>query len=150
MAKLGTFRKKLEAKRIVRYWEDSNELAEAVKDSVNDIVRRRPGVGWVRGDQALDPKVYKDLEQLRRENERLAKRIQEIEGGEVRFPEELSHGDDVLTLEYQVYQKNRSSPYSGGGKYLGIRKYDVTWNNLFIALANSLYGEHSEYQSKIE
>jgi hypothetical protein len=105
MAKLLAFRQKLEEKRIVRYWESTDEVVSGVKDSINDIVRRRPGTGWIRGDQALDPKVYKDLEEARREVESLSRKLQEYEGTDLQFPEHLSHGEDTITLTYDVYQK---------------------------------------------
>ena len=66
--KLNEFIERLEAKRIVKYWLDNSDLLMAVKDSVHDITRRKPGLGWVRGDQAIDPKIYQEVEILRKEN----------------------------------------------------------------------------------
>jgi hypothetical protein len=49
--KLDTFKKKLEEKRIVKYWDGPDQLVSDIKDSIHDIVRRRPGIGWIRGNQ---------------------------------------------------------------------------------------------------
>ncbi len=62
-ANLRKFREKLERRKIINYWDTVDELASVVKESINDIARRKPGIGWVRGDKALDPNLYKELVQ---------------------------------------------------------------------------------------
>jgi hypothetical protein len=79
--KLKAFRKKLEERRIVKYWEDGNQLVNGIKDSIHDIVRRRPGLGWIRGNQALDPTIYKELEDVRRQNKELQEKIGKFGNG---------------------------------------------------------------------
>jgi hypothetical protein len=93
MRKLSEFRAELELKRIVKHWLTVDELVTQVKDSVNDMVRRRPAIGWIRGDQAFDPEIYKERDQLRRENEDL-KRL--LYSDEVYFPENAVQGNDLL------------------------------------------------------
>src|SRR5215217_2911767 len=67
----GRFRSRLEERRIVRHWDKIDELIHSVKDSINDFARRRPGIGWIRGDQAFDPKILQELEKLTVENKEL-------------------------------------------------------------------------------
>jgi hypothetical protein len=78
LRKLSAFRGELELKRIVKYWLSIDELVMSVKDSVNDLVRRRPATGWVRGDQALDPDVYRERDQLRKEVDSLKQRLENL------------------------------------------------------------------------
>ena len=75
-AKLKDFLQKLQARRNVKYWDNKVDLTASIKDSVNDLIRRKPGVGWIRGDQAIDPKIVNDLERLRRENLDLAQKLE--------------------------------------------------------------------------
>jgi hypothetical protein len=78
------------------------QLANDIKDSINDIVRRRPGIGWIRGDQALNPKVYKELEDERRQNKELREKLDMIGKAEIVFPSHLEHGSDIFEIEYSV------------------------------------------------
>jgi hypothetical protein len=100
--KLDAFKKQLEAKRIVKYWGDADQLVNDIKDSVNDIVRRRPGVGWIRGNQALDPTVYRELEEMRRQNKELQEKLDKFGKEDIVFPSHLSHGSDLFELKYMV------------------------------------------------
>lgn len=106
--KLKAFKTKLEAKRIVKYWEDQSQLVNDIKDTIHDIVRRRPGVGWIRGDQALDPKVYKDLEEERRQNKELREELGKFVNGNIIFPSDLSHGKDLFEIKYTVLRDDGS------------------------------------------
>ncbi len=78
MDKLKEFIIDLKSRRIVKYWNNADDLVAAVKDSLHALVRRKPGVGWVRGDQAVDPAFYKELENLRNENKILHGNLMEI------------------------------------------------------------------------
>ena len=40
--KLSAFKNKLQEKRIVKYWENEDQLVNDIKDSIRDIERRRP------------------------------------------------------------------------------------------------------------
>ena len=136
--KLNAFKKKLEEKRIVRYWEDSSQLGNDIKDSIHDIVRRRPGVGWIRGDQALDPTVYKELEAERRQNKELREKLEGIGKAEIVFPSHVEHGNDIFELEYIVMHGISSDQTK-------IQTLKISWEELFIELGKFIYGEQDEH-----
>jgi Domain of unknown function (DUF4062) len=115
--KLNAFKKKLEERRIVKYWKDSSELVNDIKDSIHDSVRRRPGIGWIRGDQAFDPKVYKDLEDERRQNKELREKLDDIGKDDLAFPSHLLHGSDLFEIEYTVSQQSDSTKVVDSGHY---------------------------------
>jgi Domain of unknown function (DUF4062) len=100
--KINAFKRRLEERRIVKYWENSSQLVSDIKDSIHDIERRRPGVGWIRGDQALDPKVYKELEEVRRQNKELREKLDTIGNEDIVFPSHLLHGSDLFEIKYKV------------------------------------------------
>ena len=78
-ARLNQFIFDLESKKIVKYWKGQEDLTQVIKDSIFDITRRRPGVGWIRGDQAIDPKVINELEALRQERNELRQELDDTQ-----------------------------------------------------------------------
>jgi hypothetical protein len=142
MEKLITFRAELEAKRIVKYWIAEAELVNQVKDSVNSIVRRKPAVGWIRGDQALDPAVYKELELLRKENEQLKHKLAEAIS-EIGFPEDISQGDDSVTIEFDLWEHKVVNREMIKTRIIE-NNVDTTWRKLLDVLGDDLYKGLSE------
>jgi hypothetical protein len=139
--KLNAFKKKLEERRIVKYWEDDSQFD--IKDSIHDIVRRRPGVGWIRGDQALDPKVYKDLEDERRQNKELREKLDIIGKEDVVFPSHLLHGSDLFEIEFTIGRWSEGTMITESTQI-----FKITWEELFIVLGYGIYGGAHEYQLK--
>lgn len=133
MKKLDAFRKSLESKKIVRYWNDKNELVSAVKDTIHDQVRRKPGVGWVRGDQAIDPKVYKELEEARQENARLLDLLAKSDSELVTFPPHLRSGSDKVGIDYKIDNTEHH--------------FETSWDDVFDILTEYIHMELSERDS---
>jgi hypothetical protein len=143
--KLKAFREKLEEKRIVKYWEDGTQLVNDIKDSVHDVVRRKPGVGWIRGNQALDPAVYKDLEEVRRQNKELQEQLARLGKEDITFPSHLAHGEDLFEIKYSVTMTDGTTEIRRG-------VYKITWDKMYDALAEEALRERSELEimKKIE
>ena len=143
MIKLLAFRKRLEENRIVRYWTLKDELVSSIKNSVNDIARRRPGVGWIRGNQAVDPTIYKDIEALRKENVELRNRVDEAETAEIAFPSHLSQGEDEF--EFEIVIKRREQ-HDRNSKEIEIHrtKISLSWNVIYQILILIVYNEPRE------
>ncbi len=135
--KLDAFKKKLEARQIVKYWEDGSQLVNDIKDSIRDIERRRPGVGWIRGDQALDPKVYKDLDDERRQNKELREKLEGIGKAEIVFPSHLEHGRDIFEIEYSVTHGMSADP-------IKAQTLKISWEELCIELEKFIYSDTDE------
>jgi len=138
--KLIAFKKKLEAKRIVKYWEDGSDLVNDIKDSIHDIVRRRPGVGWIRGSQALDPSVYKELEEVRRQNKELQEKFDKFGKEDIVFPSHLSHGSDWFEIHYTVSERSNDQTVFDRP----TESYKISWDDLFGELVELIYLEMAE------
>lgn len=148
MRKLQAFRDKLEAKRIVHYWREPAELVSSIKDSVNDIARRRPGIGWVRGDQAADPSVYKELDSLRKHNAELREQVSSIQE-EVYFPPHLAQGDDEFELELAIEREDKGLPYTTSTtQELHRTKIPLTWNTIYQLITPIIYDSPKEIDVK--
>ena len=100
--KLKAFRDRLSAGRLVRQWNNVHDLRTEVLISLVNESNRRPGIGWVRGDQAIDPKVLQEAERLRGENSNLRKRLADIEQDEITFPESLASPDDQIEMTIEA------------------------------------------------
>jgi hypothetical protein len=95
---LERFRKRLSSGRIVEFWKDTNDLCTQVVIAVTNAVNLTPGVGWVRGDQAVDPKVLQETERLRLENAELRTQLANSTPGELTFDPGLLGPDDTIEL----------------------------------------------------
>jgi hypothetical protein len=138
LRKLNAFKKKLEERRIVKYWESREQLTNDIKDSINDNVRRRPGVGWIRGNQALDPTVYKDLEEARRQNKELQERLARLGKEDITFPGHLAQGEDLFEIQYSVTMTDGTTEVRHG-------VYKISWDEIYDKLAEEALREKSEF-----
>jgi hypothetical protein len=145
LRKLNAFKEKLEARRIVKYWEGGDQLVNDIKDSIHSIVRRRPDVGWIRGDQAFDPTVYRELEEVRRQNKELQEQLARLGKEDITFPSHLAHGEDLFEIKYSVTMTDGTTEIRRG-------VYKITWDKMYDALAEEALRERSELEimKKIE
>jgi hypothetical protein len=81
-ALLDSFKGRLKTGRIVQFWKDTNDLCTKVVIAVINAVNLKPGIGWVRGDQAFDPLILQDMERLRIENSQLRDRLARLQSEE--------------------------------------------------------------------
>jgi Domain of unknown function (DUF4062) len=89
--RLEAFRERLAAGRVVDFWSDPQELCTKIVIAVTQATNLSPGLGWIRGDQAIDPKVLQDMERLRLENADLRKQLHKNESTvELSFPRHLA------------------------------------------------------------
>jgi hypothetical protein len=102
---LEQFRTRLASGRIVEFWTDVNDLCTKVVIAVANAVNLRPGVGWVRGDQAIDPKVLQETERLRIENAELHTQLSLLQSGENSFDPTLLGPSDRIALEIIVHAR---------------------------------------------
>ncbi len=102
IARLEAFRGRLKDGRIVHFWNDVNDLCMSVLTAVTSEVTLSPGVGWVRGDQAIDPKILQEAERLRIENGKLQSTVNELRNAEVTFPSHLAGPDDEFIVDLAI------------------------------------------------
>ncbi|WP_441252675.1 DUF4062 domain-containing protein [Tardiphaga sp. 71_E8_N1_1] len=108
-AALVSFRQKLSTGRIVEHWSDVGSLCTHVVIAVGNEITLRPGVGWVRGDNAVDLKILQETERLRMENAGLRERLAEISGSEITFDPELV--GPLEDFEFEVSQSEESGEH---------------------------------------
>lgn len=99
---LDAFKAKLKTGRIVEHWSSADDLCLKVVTAVAHAMNLRPRAGWIRGDQAVDPKVLQDLERLRSENDDLRAKLAR---DDLHFDPNLVGPDDTVSLGYRVSRR---------------------------------------------
>jgi len=135
--RLAEFRSKLSKERIVDFWDAPQDLCTKVVIAVTQAINLSPGVGWVRGDQAADPKILQDAERVRIENEQLRRQLAELDGTNLIFPEDLIGPDDPL-----VFSVFKSGKLSGTA--------EILVKDLFTRIFEMLVRQEPEFEIKLE
>jgi Domain of unknown function (DUF4062) len=136
-ALLEQFRKRLSTGRLVKFWNDPKDLCTEVVIAVTNEVNLKPGIGWVRGDQTIDPKVLQESERLRIENEELRKRLALLNTENLLFDEAILGPDDELLIGTQIKSGHNDTEPST----VTLRS---TFGEVFLALYDDLVEEPAE------
>lgn len=60
-------------------WTNSDELTKKASISLMKQIMQKPGIGWIRGDQAVSPELSEELTHLSKDNRELRDLIKELE-----------------------------------------------------------------------
>lgn len=121
--RLKKFRSKVESVHTCKYWESPEELKVQVILSLTAQIKRRPGIGWIRADQAVSPEYFKKLEGARSRIEELERQLEQVPTLPPPGTEELSSGKDAVELAYE---------YSHGDYKVEVEDVqEVTWDWIF-------------------
>jgi hypothetical protein len=135
--KLDAFKARVSTGRsIVEFWNNENDLCMKVVLAVATAVNLKPGAGWVRGDQAIDPKVLQELERLRIENADFRQKLADLNRNESSTDPTLVGSADSVTVELLVYRSEEGMPDS-------ISR-TILLDDLFVGLYDHLLKSPSE------
>jgi hypothetical protein len=147
LRKFKRFREELSSNRIVGLWKNEDELVAKVKDAVFGIAFRRPRPGWVRGDQALDPQVYKELDIARKKIAELEGELASYKDADFVFPADIAHGSDLYHIT-GVCTFYRAGDFSRKIESKENVKYEMSWDDIFFFITDMLYKESPEHSIK--
>ena len=140
-SKLENFRSRLKTGRLIESWTDKNELCTKVMIAVANAVNLTPGMGWIRGDNAIDPKLLQDLARLRNENVELRAKLEKFTSGDLAFDPALVGPNDAILVEVKLNRKDQNgATLSKEDKSISVRLGD-----LFAALYDELLKVPSEH-----
>ena len=137
----------LKAKRkLCKFWSSPAELGSVVSRSLVQLIKHKPGIGWVKAN--LVPTAEASGEILR-----LKEKIEELENKYKLKPKEienLQQGDDEVELDYEftkkeakkVEENNFSFSMRSGETWVG--QLSVSWNELFKKICPLMIDEASE------
>lgn len=135
--KLEAFKKRAMTGRTVAFYTDAHDLGSQVSRALIRTIKTRPGVGWVRGDQAMTVDQQREMVELREkinqlESEKLAAAsalVEDISG--------LAQGDEEVTIPILIGDVN-----SKAGQHMFV--FTTTWDKIFAELGPILLDEASE------
>ena len=125
--KLKRFNEKLKTGRLTDFWGNKDELCTKAVIAVSHAVNLTPGLGWVRGDNAIDPKVLQEAERLRAENAELKIRIAKFQGSlAVEFDPSISGPGTGISITIEETRRSRTKRYTVNTTFKDIflRTYD--------------------------
>lgn len=130
--KLAQFKAKVQTGRIVRMWQDKQDLIYSVIISLTKVKREHPAVGWVRANQVISNESLVELSNLRKEVVELReyKRKQEVK----KYVDDIADFDEEITLNFE---------HNYWDNYIKMDRHDtkqstVSWRNLFAQISPSI------------
>ncbi|MDK2051706.1 DUF4062 domain-containing protein [Aliarcobacter butzleri] len=80
LTKINLFRSTvLKNSKMSGFWKNTDELTKGVSISLMKQIMQKPGIGWIRGDQAISTELSEELTHLSKENRELRDSIKELE-----------------------------------------------------------------------
>ncbi len=137
--KLDAFRAFVE-KKLCKHWTSPAELGSVVSRSLIQLIKKTPGIGWVRADELPDRDATIELLKLRKRVDELEAELARARTTAPRGTEDLAQGDELHTLRYSIRVVNMAT--YDHGDWIGT--FQTTWNSLFGILAPLMINEASE------
>lgn len=130
---LGLVRKKL-----VKTWTNPAELGSVVSRSLVQLIKREPGIGWVKATNIPDDGVTKEILRLKAKIEELENQLTLARTTAPKGAELLSQGDEKFVIEYSF-----EVDYDGSWKNKEFNaKASFTWNEIFYELSPLMIQEN--------
>jgi len=139
--KLATLRK-LAQQKTCTVWRTPGDLGGAVSRSLVRLIKRKPAVGWVRGDQLSSREAAEELLALRLQVEDLKSELERVRISPPKGAEKFASGEDLveLTFSFQVHKIDRFDFQTMESSYI------VSWDEIFSCIAPIMMHEASEEQ----
>jgi hypothetical protein len=140
--RLDAFKAHLNDAGVVELWTNESDLCMKAVMAVATAVNLKPRAGWIRGDQAVDPKVLQEMERLRIENADFHQKLANLNRGSTELV--LVGSVDSVAVEFLVYRSEEGVPdtvsksISLGDVFVGI--YDQLLKSPSEAYVRELIG----------
>lgn len=132
-AKLEAFRDKVAKGRLVKFWNNADELNGQVAISLTKTIKTYPAVGWVRANLQTNAESLQEMNNLRKE---LAELKRKADRENKNIPD-IAELDETITLTLQrVDFFNQHKPY----------KRTITWMELFDGISTQLMSPVIEFE----
>jgi hypothetical protein len=117
-------------KKLCRTWSSAAELGSVVSRSVIQLMKSRPGVGWIRADAAYSEIVAPEILRLREEIDRLKAELSQATSQAPQGVERLAQGEELFTIRFNCgdfRHKDRNTSLA------------ISWDDIFRQLGPVLY-----------
>lgn len=128
---LESFRSKVQNGRLVKYWNNADELSAQVVLGMMNTIERFPSTGWVKGggltdDNALEEvlRLGKENDNLREQNDEMRERMKGFSQAENMGENRIAGLDETVTLTVSNYSLSKD--------------VKVKWRDLFVVTSSNL------------
>lgn len=136
--KLDLFRRKVSSGRIVKFWKSMDELIKHTIFGLNYATMTFPTAGWIRADMAPRQELLEDLNELRKENERLKTELESYsKSNEIEIPD-LAPLEDAFQISGTWYNHGTNVPW----------RTEITWKEMFGLVAPYIFEVATESSIK--
>lgn len=137
--------KSLVKKKLIKFWENPENLGSIVSRSMIRLIKDFPAEGWVKAKYAIDDESRTfEINKLRHENEELKKQLEKISTSAPKGTEHLSQGKQRVKLSFK-FTGNINS-------YRSLEdctdQIFLSWNQIISCIAPSMIEECSESYMK--
>ncbi|MCX2714224.1 DUF4062 domain-containing protein [Mycolicibacterium sp. J2] len=141
--KLDKFRKKAMNGRNVAFYADAHDLGSQVSRAMVRAIKKTPGIGWVRGNQAMTVEQQKEIADLRTKLSELQAEKLAVQTALVEDIARLAQGDEEITLSLRLTVKQ----YHTVIEQIWVQ-ITTTWDALFAEIGPLMIDEDSEENVK--
>ena len=135
--------KELVQKKMVKYWENPEQLGSIVSRSMIKLIKDFPAEGWVKAGSVTDENAIKEIARLQKENAELSQKLQEVTTEAPKGTEDFAQGEGTVYLKYTF------TAYEGYGfsreSYSCKHGEMYSWNTIFACVAPSMIDECSDF-----
>ena len=122
-------------RRLCKFWVSGDDLASQVVLSLNNLIKTKPRIGWIKADQSASPEANAEIVKLHNVIEDLNKKVRQYEENEPEGIQDLAQSEDKVAISF----------YSNMGV---TEELVLTWNNLFSLIGPLMIIECSELKIK--
>lgn len=140
-SKLKKFRE-LSQQKVCKYWTTPSELGSVVSRSLIMLQKKRPGTGWVRGDQVASSEASSEILRLRRRIEELESEMASAKIEAPKGTEELAQGEDTFTIHCSFESLTAKDHESYDWNW----EIEESWNDIFYEISPLMMHESSNIQ----
>lgn len=122
--KLQNFRDKASTGRLVRFWQNSSDLPGLVALSLTKTIKLFPAIGWVRADKNSSQELLSEINELRKENQRLETLVSD-QTNEINIYDipDLAGLEELFSINGKYYTSTGSKPWVVKIKWIDIFYY---------------------------
>lgn len=138
--KLQVFRDKVAKGRLVKYWETPGDLPGLVSLSLVKTIKAFPAVGWIRASEGSSEELLKEINELRKENDKLSLELSQVKGLKKAIYDvpNLAGFDDEFTLSVTSWDGDRTRRLTA----------KCTWGRIFYYISPYLVSRQKESSVK--
>lgn len=83
--KLNSFKEKVSTNRLVKFWNNAEELPGLVALSLSKTIKTYPATGWIRANTIGNPEIYQELNEIRKINSELKAKLISFESDKTKY-----------------------------------------------------------------